>query len=172
MSYRVIHPVTGIPVECETPQQVAALIQEFSKAIPQRTSGRVTISEPVGQPWSAYSAYTATNSSTSTHLPLRVAATGTAVAQLQGKSRVLAEALIAHAGQNLSSETLRTVVGSSSVEGLGPSLRWMKPNFTAVGVDLDQILQRTPGQAATWTIIPSDHLLKLKSLTSLTEGSS
>ena len=185
MPYKVIHPTTGILVLCDTPQQVSELLKEFSKPIPTRTIG--TVPAPGVAPWSAYSAMRSMEGYEGTSLPLRGpstpelgsgtifsisrATTGTS-SHLQGNARKVADALIARAGSNISSEELKTILGSSSVEGIGPSLRWQKPHFAAVGVDLGQILQKTPGQAATWTIIPSDHLHKLKEVTALSEGSS
>lgn len=181
MAYKVIHPATGIEVLCDTPQQVSELLAEFSKTASHRASG--TVPAPAAVHSAKYAAMIhGAEDYAGISLPLRVpgasgaavagsipTAVGTTTRSLPENLRKVADALIARAGTNISSEALSGILGSSSVEGIGPSLRWKKPLFTAVGIDLDQILARAHGLPATWEIRPSPELRKLQQLM---EGSS
>jgi len=70
MIYRVIHPVTGIPVECDTPQAVSELIKEFSRIAPRETIG--TVPAPGAVHSAKYAAMHGMEGYEGTSLPLRV----------------------------------------------------------------------------------------------------
>lgn len=85
--------------------------------------------------------------------------------ELSQDARDLAHFIVKHPAEEFPSEILRKLLEAKSVEGVGPTLRWIRPEFKKIGIELDEVLMKVPGVAATWVIQEnSDDYRKLEKL--------
>jgi hypothetical protein len=142
----VRHVPTGLTISCSTADEVADLALAFMK---RNVPADFVAGEKIPSPSSVGPRYT-------------MADRDRLWINQPRELRNFIETLLSLEGHTFSSEILAAKLMVSTVEAIGPTLRKFRNYLQPLGVNLDNILERVPGQGGLWIVSagPETHQLR------------